>query len=61
MRAKKIPVVDTKKTVEVDGVSNIDYSRWTVKDVIQNYVKSISKKTKVQLVNGELYEVEVSP
>ena len=38
-RPKVPPVINLKKTVEVDGTSSVDFSRWKVNDVIMNYVR----------------------
>jgi hypothetical protein len=51
MRGKKVPVVDVSRTVEVDGVSNADFSQWRVNSAILEYVNKF--KTKVRIVNPE--------
>lgn len=44
LRAKRKPIIDLTKTVEVEGVSSIDFGRWKANDVIMNYVDKISHK-----------------
>jgi len=41
-RKKREPIIDLTKTVEVDGVSDVDFSRWKINDHIQKYVDKIS-------------------
>ena len=41
-RKKRQPIIDLTKTVEVDGVSQVDFKRWKVNDHIQKYVDKIS-------------------
>jgi len=43
-RKKREPIIDLTKTVEVDGVSDVDFSRWKINDHIQKYVDKISGK-----------------
>lgn len=43
-RKKRKPIIDITKTVEVDRVSDVDFSRWKINDHIQKYVDKISGK-----------------
>ena len=43
-RKKREPIIDITKTVEVDGVSEVDFSCWKINDHIQKYVDKISGK-----------------
>lgn len=45
---KREPVINLKKVVEVDHVTDFDFSRWTVKDAVLEYVQKM-EQTKEKL------------